>query len=354
MENNIYHVLGVMSGTSLDGIDLCFVKFQYHGKWSFEIIHAETIAYTQFWKSKLNDAINDKGHISEINEAYTEHLGNVIKDFLERYEIINSIDAVCSHGHTIFHEPDNGYTLQIGNLPNLASQIGVKLICDFRTQDVKLGGQGAPLVPIGDGLLFNDYMFCINLGGFANLSFEQDGQRIAYDICPANIVLNHYIRKEGLEFDDKGIMASNGLVNSTLLDKLNSLAYYGLEAPKSLGLEWVLENIYPLVDKFDLTTSDILRTFVEHIAIQISKAIEHSNYNRVLITGGGAFNNFLMKRIESNTNNTIVIPDRHTIEYKEALIFGLLGVLKMRGEVNCLSSVTGAKYDHSSGVIFLP
>jgi anhydro-N-acetylmuramic acid kinase len=219
---------------------------------------------------------------------------------------------------------------------------------------VILGGQGAPLVPIGDKLLFSEYDYCINLGGFANLSTENNSTRIAYDICPTNIVLNHYVNVLGHDFDDKGKISKSGTIDEQLLSELNALEFYKLDYPKSLGLEWVNQVVFPLIDNFNLKTEDILKTFTEHIAVQISKEINKKESALVIITGGGAYNDYLISRIKSKTKNKIVIPSKEIIEFKEALIFGLLGVLKIRNEINCLASVTGAKHDHSSGKIFHP
>lgn len=354
MENVKYHVLGVMSGTSLDGIDLCYVRFDYNGRWKFKILASETVKYTQHWKDKLSLAIREnQQNIDQLNEEYTIHLGDVINRFLQSYKL-KDIDAICSHGHTIFHEPENGLTLQIGNLPKLAKIVQTRVVCDFRVQDVALGGQGAPLVPIGDKLLFNDYDFCINLGGFANISSDIDGSRIAYDICPVNIVLNHYVKQLGKDFDDRGQIASKGELNPSLLESLNSLEFYAASAPKSLGLEWVMNLVFPLIDTCNLSVAAILRTFIEHAAIQISRAVGKRKDTNILFTGGGVYNKFLMDRISNHITGKITIPENEIVEYKEALIFGLLGVLKLRKEVNCLSSVTGAAQDHSSGNIFLP
>jgi anhydro-N-acetylmuramic acid kinase len=250
----------------------------------------------------------------------------------------------------VFHQPSEGITRQIGNLELLAKIVKQKVVCDFRVQDVELGGQGAPLVPIGDRLLFSEYDYCINLGGFANLSFELKNQRIAYDICPVNIVMNRYAETLGVPFDNSGKIAQSGDVNAELLKVLNDLEFYKQEPPKSLGLEWVNEQVFPLIEVTNLRTEDVLRTFVEHIAMQIVDNIEDSS--KILITGGGAYNVFLMDRIRANTNAEVIVPESMLIDYKEALIFGFLGVLKLRNEVNCLRSVTGALRDHSSGKIF--
>jgi anhydro-N-acetylmuramic acid kinase len=290
--------------------------------------------------------------LEKIDSEYTLFLSEIIKKFIEEHHIQNP-DAVCSHGHTALHQPEIGLTYQIGNQKQLATLLNQTVVCDFRVQDVALGGQGAPLVPIGDKLLFHEYDFCLNLGGFANISTESNAGRIAYDICPVNIVLNHYVHKMDLEYDDKGQIASRGRLNNDLLNTLNALEYYKLKHPKSLGLEWVNKKVIPIIDSFHLSTGDILRTFVEHISIQISNEINIKNNALVLITGGGAFNEFLIERIKTQTKNDIIIPSKIIIEYKEAIVFGLLGVLKLRNEVNCLSSVTGAKYDHSSGHVFI-
>ena len=230
--------------------------------------------------------------------------------------------------------------------------LGKTVVCDFRVQDVELGGQGAPLVPIGDRLLFSEYDYCLNLGGFANCSYEKNGQRIAFDICPVNIVLNKYAEKLGKDFDENGKFAESGIVDENLLHQLDSLKFYSGKPPKSLGLEWVKENIFPLLEASKISSEDVLRTFTEHIAVQLAK--QFSDRASVLITGGGAYNSFLIERFKNLSAIEVVVPSKEIVEYKEALIFGLLGVLKLRDEVNCLASVTGASKDHSSGKIFFP
>lgn len=349
-----YYVIGVMSGTSLDGLDLVYVKFVYNGSWSFKIISSITVSYNISWREILNNLTNySNDKLIQIDHDYTKFLAENINKFIEDYNIIN-IDAICTHGHTALHLPDKGLTYQIGNRKELAYLTHHKVVCDFRVHDVALGGQGAPLVPIGDKLLFSEYDFCINIGGFANISLEENNKRIAYDICPANIVLNHYSRTLGFDYDDGGEISSNGIVNGQLLDALNDIVFYKQKHPKSLGLEWVSREVFPLVDSFDISIKDVLRTFVEHIAIQVTNEINNLKNVSVFITGGGVYNKFLINRIKSFTENKILIPSNDIIEFKEAVIFGLLGVLKLRGETNCLMSVTGAKKDHSSGVIFQP
>ena len=345
-----YYVIGVMSGTSLDGIDVAYLHFKKEDKWTYDIIHGETIPYTSNWEFRLRDAINSSAsELDILNIAYTELLAGVVSDFIEKHQLVR-IDAVCSHGHTILHQPEKGLTLQIGNLKLLAERLLQTVVCDFRMQDVSLGGQGAPLVPIGDELLFSEFAYCLNLGGFSNISTQLNDERIAYDVCPVNIVLNHYVQQLGVPYDDGGKTAASGKVNLTLLERLNALEFYQLSYPKSLGLEWVQQTIFPLIDAYKLATPNILRTFVEHCAIQISK--QFYNKGSVLVTGGGMYNLLLIDRIKSLSGNDIHLPEPNLIEFKEALIFGLLGVLKLRGEVNVLASVTGAKKNHSSGVVF--
>lgn len=349
-----YKIIGVMSGTSLDGVDLVYATFSLDTVWQFSIHDTATIPYNKYWLNILEHLVTfSEDELKPIDKNYTLYLANLITSFIKKFNI-KDIDAICSHGHTALHQPEKGLTYQIGNLSTIAKLVNQVVVCDFRKQDVELGGQGAPLVPIGDELLFSEYDFCLNLGGFANISAEINNSRIAYDICSVNIVLNHYVKQLGFDFDDQGKIASTGTLNNTLLNKLNALEFYKQDFPKSLGIEWIKEIVIPLIDTFNISIEDILRTYVEHIALQISKAINSENNANVLITGGGVFNLFLVQQIQSCTNNKIVVPSKEIIEYKEALIFGFLGVLKLRNQVNCLSSVTGAKKDHCTGKIFHP
>lgn len=353
MFKETYNVIGVMSGTSLDGIDLAHISFTIkNGKWSFKILESETIPYPVNWLNKLKIAVDfTSEELVNLNRDYTIYLGFVIHSFIEKNKIKN-LDAVCSHGHTILHQPQNGFTLQVGNLPEIANIIAQKVVCDFRVQDVKLGGQGAPLVPIGDRILFSEYDYCLNLGGFSNISFETHHSRIAFDISPVNTVLNFYANKLGFEYDNKGGISRTGKLNSELFEELNALDYYKKNFPKSLGFEFVKEIILPLIEKYSISIEDKMHTFTEHIAHQIFLALP-IQFGKILITGGGAYNAFLIERMQFHLPKLeIVIPDTKTLEFKEALIFALLGVLKLRNEINVLSSVTGAEMDHSSGIIF--
>ncbi|ESU27402.1 anmK protein [Flavobacterium limnosediminis JC2902] len=353
MQNKTYNIVGVMSGTSLDGVDLAHINFSVeNGKWKFQIFESETVAYSEEWVSQLKNAVSfSDAELIVLNEKYTVLLAEIISDFIKKNKI-EALDAVCSHGHTILHQPQNGFTLQIGNLPEIATLTNQKVVCDFRVQDVKMGGQGAPLVPIGDRILFSDYEYCLNLGGFSNVSFEENGNRIAFDVSPVNTVLNFYADKLGLKYDDKGQISKSGSISEVLLSELNALDFYRKSYPKSLGFEFVKETVLPMMEKYSIPVEDKLRTFTEHVAFQIASALPEKR-GKLLVTGGGAYNDFLIERMQIYLPEMqIVIPDAKTIEFKEALIFGLLGVLRLRNEANVLASVTGAMHDHCSGEIY--
>ena len=352
MRRKQFRVLGVMSGTSLDGIDLAYLAFTRENGWEASILKAETIPYSQKWVETLKTSAElSRPEIAALDEKYTDYLAEIIQQFIQKNKI-EKLDAVCSHGHTVLHQPEKGFTVQIGNLPKLARLLQQKVVCDFRVQDVELGGQGAPLVPIGDRLLFSDYDYCLNLGGFANISTEIESKRIAYDICPVNTVLNEYASRLGFAFDRDGAIARNAEVNQDLLKELNSLSFYQQKPPKSLGIEWVNSVIFPILEKSESTSEEIIATFTEHVAVQLSENIQHYSSQKVLVTGGGAFNTYLIELLQQKTKAQIILPQKNLIEFKEALIFGFLGVLRLENEVNVLASVTGASKNHSSGKIF--
>lgn len=351
-----YNVIGVMSGTSLDGVDLAHILFVHQDKkWSYTIKETATIPYEPAWLDRLKSAIGyDENELALLNNEYTNLLGGIIRDFIALHDI-TGIDAVCSHGHTVLHQPHKGLTLQIGNLPHIAVIANQKVVCDFRVQDVALGGQGAPLVPIGDRLLFPQYTYCLNLGGFSNISFEEDGVRKAFDISPVNTVLNYYASQLGSDYDAGGAFAKSGAVVADMLSQLDALEFYAQKHPKSLGYEFVRETILPLMEKYNVSQQDKLATFTLHVATQIANAVKAIGKGKLLITGGGVYNDFLIENMRQLLPDTVIaIPDDKTIQFKEALIFALLGVLKLRGEINVLSSVTGAKQDHTSGYVYEP
>jgi len=348
MKKGTWHVIGLMSGTSLDGVDVAYIRFTNDGTLSYELLTAATYAYPSNWKNKLTNAFfASKNELKLLDKEYGIYLGSLINSFIKTNHI-KKIDFIASHGHTIFHKPNEGYTLQIGNGAAIAKTCKKIVVCDFRKQDVALGGQGAPLVPIGDELLFAEYDYCLNIGGFANISFNENGIRKAYDICPANIVLNYYTRQIGLEYDDKGAIAKSGKLNSKLLDSLNQLPTYFYK--NSLGNEVVLKEFIPLIDSFKLPITAILHTYIEHFSTKIAKELKQNS--TTLVTGGGTYNSYLIERLKFHSNSKLIIPSKNLIDYKEALIFGLLGLLRIENEINCLASVTKASKNHSSGVIF--
>lgn len=343
-----------MSGTSLDGMDLAACSFLFrNGNWEYVIEHASINPYIPAWKNKLKSLMHADAR--DLAQAHFD-FGKLTGEFALHFHHETGFDPllVASHGHTIFHKPSKGYTFQLGSGAAIAAICEKPVVCDFRAVDICLGGQGAPLVPIGDQLLFHQYNACLNLGGFSNISFNRNGKRIAFDICPVNTVLNQFAKEFGQDFDKHGEMARQGKLIPSLLEALNNLPYYSQSPPKSFGAEWLEENIYPIIKNVEASVKDKLRTFIEHIAFQISKVISKYGITSVLVSGGGAYNTFLIEILETRCQGNLIIPDPKTIEYKEALIFALLGLLRWLNQNNCLASATGARHDSVGGAVYLP
>ncbi len=348
-----------MSGTSLDGLDLAYCHItKAIDKWSFELLQTKSISYTPEMQAELKDSISLKAdELLIFNNDYGIWLGEQARKFIDAEKL--QVDYIASHGHTTHHQPQNGLTYQIGSGQHLANTSGYKVICDFRSNDLSLGGQGAPLVPIGDRIFFGQYDFCLNLGGISNISFELKGKRIAYDIGLANMVLNHITRKNGLDYDENGALARIGKVNTEMLTKLNALKYYLLPYPKSIGYEWFVEEVAPIVDATDDTMQNLLHTAVHHIGSKVVQQIKlnsDGDGKTLFVTGGGALNAFLIETLSEKLAGLaeVVIPEKKLIEFKEAVVFALMGALRLEKEINVLNSVTGAKQDSSSGVVYLP
>jgi anhydro-N-acetylmuramic acid kinase len=341
--------VGTMSGTSLDGIDIALCYFSGpHKNWRYEIVDAQTFEYPLVWIEKLRYAHHLKAEdFLLLHNEYGIYTGELIVKFLHGKKIPK---LVASHGHTIFHQPGKKLTFQLGSGASIAGVTGITTISDFRSLDIALGGQGAPLVPVGDKLLFPQFDYCLNIGGFANISFEKGEIRIAFDICPANIILNHLAQQKGYSYDKDGRIGYPGTVNQQLLRKLNNLDYYHQEYPKSLGREWLDKQMIPLLSDSGLSTEDQAATVYEHIAYQISKVIGEGG--NILTTGGGSKNLFLIEKLKEKTPCRIVVPDERLIDFKEALIFAFLGVLAFKGDVNVYSSATGSDKDHIGGTIY--
>lgn len=347
-----FDVIGLMSGTSLDGVDIALCNFYFDKKWHYSITHCETTPYSSNWKNILANLENETALNYALHHANLGKMfGEKINHFIQKNNI-SKIDAISSHGHTIFHQPQNNLTSQIGCGAQISATTGIQTICDFRTKDVALGGQGAPLVPIGDELLFSEYDYCLNLGGIANISFKKNGKRVSFDIGMANMVSNYLAQKENFEYDDKGNLAKSGNFNENLFNDLNNIDYFANSGPKSLGKEDFINSFIPLLDKHTLSNADKLHTFAKHLVTQISKTLDNSPKKKLLITGGGAFNNYWISELKKTSSEQIILPKKEITEYKEALIFAFLGLLRMKNAINCLSSVTGAKQDSIGGAIY--
>ena len=352
-----YKMIGLMSGTSGDGLDIAYCEFRLDTSWSFEIVQAETIPFPSSLAESLTLAHHFAGEeLTHLDILFGRWMGQHVKEFCTTHGL--NPDAVASHGHTIFHQPDRGLTLQIGNGWAVHQSSGLPAINDFRSLDVMLGGQGAPLVPIGDRLLFGQYDYCLNLGGIANISMETQHGRVAFDISPFNLLLNEYAAKKGLPYDDQGKLAENGAVVPGLLKALEELPLYQEERRKSLAREDIENHYHPTLYRFAAAPpEDLLATLIEHFSTQISKAALEFNPSKsasMLVTGGGACNQYFIRRLaeKCGDNIQIVIPEKEIINYKEALVFAFLGVLKLRKENNSLRSVTGASRDSCGGVLF--
>ena len=344
-----YFAIGLMSGTSLDGLDICYAKFQNITNWEFEILKTETIPYSLEWKNRLQNAILLSAEdLLALDKEYGFYLGEKTQEFISKNNITD-LDFIASHGHTVFHQPQRKFTLQIGDGRAIKLTTKKPVIYDFRSQDVLMGGNGAPLVPIGDELLFSQYDACLNLGGFSNISLQKNHQRIAFDISPVNVVLNYFAEKLGKNYDENGDFARNGAINFKILEELNALTFYQKSAPKSLGVEFVNSEIFPLLK--DEIPENIIATFTEHIAEQIAKVFNDNQLKTVLVTGGGTFNTYLLEKIRGKSQTELIVPDENIINFKEALIFAFMGVLRLRNEVNVLCSATGSSENHCSGIL---
>lgn len=346
-------IIGAMSGTSLDGLDLVATRFDLdQGSWRFEILLAKTFSYPTILVDQLRVAIDCVDEqVESLDHALGQFIGRTVKLFAQNLN--GKVDFVASHGHTVLHRPELGYTLQIGNGQIISDICGLPVINNFRENDVKLGGQGAPLVPIGDRDLFGEFDLCLNLGGIANISQKRGEEMLAYDICPFNMALNELSGQLGLAYDDKGRLASEGIVDADLLESLNDISYLTREYPKSLGLEDYRALWLPLIVASSAPLKDKMCTFTEHTAMQVAKVLEGSDVSKkVLITGGGTFHQYFLSRLEQLAKPKICIPEEPIINFKEGLVFAYLGLLRYLGKPNCLRSVTGADKDNAGGDLY--
>jgi anhydro-N-acetylmuramic acid kinase len=358
----VYKVIGLMSGSSLDGLDIVHVQLEeVRGAWSFKILHADCVPYSDHWVRELRHAttINVTDFL-KLNTRYGRYLGEQICSFVAKYDLAHQVHFIASHGHTVFHEPENRTTCQIGDGATISSVAGLPVISDLRAMDVALGGQGAPIVPVGDHLLFSEYDYLLNIGGIANITVRREGGLLAYDVCPANQVLNALAEREGLDMDNDGALAAAGKLLTDVLDHLNSAAYYKAMPPKSLSNEAARDLVFPPLLESKHSNIDLLHTATRHIAIQLAEAVKQHPHGKeqatLLATGGGAFNTHLINELQhllTPLGVSVVVPDAEVVKFKEAVVMALIGTLRWREEVNVLSSVTGAAKDSVGGALWL-
>jgi anhydro-N-acetylmuramic acid kinase len=363
----IYRAIGIMSGSSLDGLDIAFVELQENaGNWSYEIKEADCYPYSDEWIKKLKTAtsLNALGY-QLLHVGYGHYIGQQVNKFIDEKKLNYQVALISSHGHTTFHVPGEKMTAQLGDGAAIAAETQLPVVSDLRSLDLAFGGQGAPIVPIGEKLLLGDYDFFLNLGGIANISSKEEPY-VAFDVCAANRVLNTLASEVGKDYDDGGQLARKGKIDQPLLNSLNELDYYKKHFPKSLANEFGTDIIYPMIRRLGIHINDALRTYVEHIVVQISEAIKsvqtytpvkQANGQRtMLVTGGGAFNDFLIEQLKeqlTELNVAVVVPDENLVKYKEAMIMAFMGVLRWRQENNVLSSVTGSARDNIGGALWI-
>lgn len=362
----VYKVIGLMSGSSLDGLDMVYTHLHAAGgKWSYEIMNTHCAPYSKDWEDKLANAVNLSARDYQVlHTAYGRWVGAAVNEFITAHHLEHKVDLVASHGHTTFHLPARQTTAQLGDGATIAAVTGLPVVSDLRAMDLALGGQGAPIVPIGEKLLLPEYPLLLNLGGIANISLNLGEQTLAFDVCPANRVLNLLAQQVGQPYDDAGKLAASGNIHHTVLQQLNSLEYYRLSAPKSLANEFGTSTVFPLLSDQGVSVPDALATFVEHISFQVQQALQPWLERiqqtpaavTMLVTGGGAFNTFLVESIRREVEPlgvSVVVPDAALVNYKEALVMALIGVLRWREEYNVLASVTGAVRNSINGALWL-
>lgn len=358
----VYNVIGLMSGSSLDGLDIVYTQLtEIRGAWSYEVLASACEPYPV----ELSDELRRAAGLSvpeflRLHTRYGHYLGNAVNTFITRHQLEHKVHFICSHGHTVWHEPRRQTTTQIGDGAAIAAHTYLPVIADLRNMDVALGGEGAPIVPIADRLLFSDYNFCLNIGGIANITINRE-QPLAFDICPANQLLNHFALGLQKAYDENGELARLGNNVEPVLQKVNQVAFYEQRIPKSLHNGFVTEEVIPHFSDIS-DHRDALHTSTRHIVAQIIKAMDPyllpGVEQKMLVTGGGAFNTFLIELLQEELARTgqsvaVVVPDEQTVKFKEAIAMALMGALRWREEPNTYASVTGAKHDSIAGTIWL-
>lgn len=361
----VYRAVGVMSGSSLDGLDIVFASFEENrGVWSYEIIAAETCEYSDEWQRRLEQATGLSAYdYLQLHAAYGKWIGEQVNLFIQKHNLYHQVQLIASHGHTVFHAPQNGFTAQLGCGAAIAATTGINVVNDLRIMDVALGGQGAPIVPAGEKFLFKDFDLLLNIGGIANITCKTSEEYIAFDICAANRILNTLAAKKEKPYDENGLMAAEGTAHDGLLEHLDLFTYYSQPFPKSLDNSFGLQTVLPIIESFgQIGINDALRTYTEHIAIQVRNALQRISEfytlpnKQVLVTGGGAFNTFLINKLQQELEPLgfqLILPEANIISYKEALIMALLGLLRWREENTVLQSVTGAARSSIGGAVWM-
>lgn len=362
----VYRAIGIMSGSSLDGLDIAFVEFnEQAGQWTFEIKETACYPYSPDWTSRLKNAISLNAlDYQLLHTAYGHYLGQEINRFIEEKGLHYQVGLIASHGHTTFHVPAKKMTAQLGDGAAIAASTVLPVVTDLRAIDIAFGGQGAPIVPIGEKWLMPSYDYFLNIGGIANISAsgEPPSGGWGFDVCPANRVLNMLANDAGKEFDKNGEMAATGKIDQGLLERLNGLDYYRQTHPKSLANDFGTDIVYPLIKETHLSIPDSLRTFCEHITLQISNALSNLKNDKLqtinaklLVTGGGAFNSFLINLLREKLaaqGIDMLVPDENLVSFKEAVIMAFIGVLRWRQENTVLASVTGASRNSIGGALW--
>ena len=366
MNKSTYYIIGLMSGSSLDGLDIAYCKFELEGNkvYDWQLLAAETIPYDEMWQARLAHLPTQSALILAKTDVYFGYyMGELVQSFIAKYKI-EKIDAIASHGHTIFHQPENQFTLQIGSGAALSASTQQNVICDFRLQDIASGGQGAPLAPLVDEYLWSGRDFYINLGGIANIAATIADKTIGFDICYCNQVLNHYAQLLGFAYDKGGFLAKAGQIQDDLLTALQALPFFKKKYPKSLGNEWIRNEVIPFIEKEfgHILPIDVLATTTAHIAYEIAKAMQKiiqieglsKSHYKILLTGGGAHNTFLKESIQKYLafEASFEALSIEIIDFKEAILMALLGALRWNGQKNMPIAATGAKFQHSAGAIY--
>ena len=360
----LYRTIGLMSGSSLDGLDIVFAELNENsGNWEYEIKAADCLEYPEEWKTRLQEAVslNALDYLL-LHTEYGNYLGKEVNRFIEKNDLHYQVSLIASHGHTTFHVPSKKMTAQLGDGSAIAAETKLPVVSELRALDIAFGGQGAPIIPVGEKLLWKDHSMFLNIGGIANISFNLPDTYIAYDVCPANRVMNMIAQRVNKDFDAGGEMAALGNVHEGLLEKINASDYYRQPYPKSLANSFGTAEMYPLVRSFGLTHNDELRTYTEHVVTQVKRAVvdglsmqAKDTDKKLFVTGGGAFNHFLIQRLSEVLKPEgveVVVPGEEIVKYKEALVMALIGVLRWRQEYNVYATVTGAERNSIGGALW--